>query len=99
MRCQNVKLFLREPLEGAKQFFQNDPHLKALQKQLLVYRSPLLKKLPRYQEGIYTIGGGRQVGKTTLLKQWMADLLKNGVTPKRIVYFTGELQPPKRRAN
>jgi predicted AAA+ superfamily ATPase len=78
-------------LEGAKQFFQNDPHLKALQKQLLVYRSPLLKDLPRYQEGIYTIGGGRQVGKTTLLKQWMADLLKSGVAPKRIVYFTGEL--------
>ena len=57
-------------LEGAEQFFQNDPHLKALGKQLLVYRSPLLKELPRYQEGIYTIGGGRQVGKTTLLKQW-----------------------------
>jgi len=78
-------------LEGAEQFFQNDPHLKALGKQLLVYRSPLLKELPRYQEGIYTIGGGRQVGKTTLLKQWMADLLKSGVAPERIVYFTGEL--------
>ena len=78
-------------LEGSEQFFQNDPHLKALGKQLLVYRSPLLKELPRYQEGIYTIGGGRQVGKTTLLKQWMADLLKSGVAPERIVYFTGEL--------
>ncbi len=78
-------------LEGAQQFFQNDPHLKALGKQLLVYRSPLLKELPRYEEGIYTIGGGRQVGKTTLLKQWMADLLKSGVAAERIVYFTGEL--------
>jgi len=78
-------------LEGAKQFLQNDPHLKAIRKQLLVYRSPLLKELPRYQEGIYTIGGGRQVGKTTLVKQWMADLLKSGVAPERIVYFTGEL--------
>ena len=78
-------------LEGAKQFFQSDPHLKVLGKQLLVYRSPLLKELPRYQEGIYTIGGGRQVGKTTLVKQWMADLLKDGVAPERIVYFTGEL--------
>ena len=78
-------------LEGAEQFSQNDPHLKALGKQLLVYRSPLLKELPRYQEGIYTIGGGRQVGKTTLLKQWMADLLKSGVAAERIVYFTGEL--------
>jgi predicted AAA+ superfamily ATPase len=78
-------------LEGAEQFLQNDPHLKALRKQPLVYRSPLLKELPRYQEGIYTIGGGRQVGKTTLLKQWMAELLKSGVAPERMAYFTGEL--------
>ena len=78
-------------LEGAKQFFRNDPHLKILRKQPLVYRSPLLKELPRNQEGIYTIGGGRQVGKTTLLKQWMADLLKSGVAPECIVYITGEL--------
>ncbi len=78
-------------LEAPQQFFQNDPHLKALGRQLLVYRSPLLKELPRSREGIYTVGGGRQVGKTTLLKQWMADLLKSGVAPERIVYFTGEL--------
>lgn len=78
-------------LEGVKQFFHNDPHLKALGKLLFVNRSPLLKELPQYQEGIYTIGGGRQVGKTTLLKQWMADLLKSGVAAERIVYFTGEL--------
>ena len=78
-------------LEAPEQFFQNDPHLRALQKQPLVHRSPLLKKLPRNQEGIYTVGGGRQVGKTTLLKQWMADLLKGGLPPERIVYFTGEL--------
>ena len=77
--------------EGAEEFFRNDPHLKALGKQPLVYRSPLLKELPHHQEGIYTIGGGRQVGKTTLLKQWMADLLRGGVAPQRIVYFTGEL--------
>jgi len=77
--------------EAPEEFFRNDPYLKALARQALVYRSPLLKELPRSQEGIYTVGGGRQVGKTTLLKQWMADLLKSNVPPELIVYFTGEL--------
>ena len=40
---------------------------------------------------IYTIGGGRQIGKTTLMKQWMADLLQSGVVLKCIAYLTGEL--------
>lgn len=78
-------------LEDPGLFFNRDPHLKKLKKQLLVHRSYLLNKLPRHQPGIYTVGGGRQVGKTTLMKQWMADLLKSGVAPERIVYFTGEL--------
>jgi len=78
-------------LEAPDLFVKRDPHLKELQKQLLVHRSCLLDKFPRRQPGIYTIGGGRQVGKTTLMKQWMADLLQNGIAPERIVYFTGEL--------
>jgi len=36
--------------------------------------------------------GGRQVGKTTLIKQWIAKLLTEGhVTPDRIVFMAGEL--------
>jgi predicted AAA+ superfamily ATPase len=41
--------------------------------------------------GIYTIGGGRQVGKTTLLKQWMAKLITDAVDPEAIAFVTGEL--------
>jgi len=78
-------------LEDPGSFVERDPHLKQLRKKLLVYRSPLLDRLPRHQPGIYTIGGGRQVGKTTLMKQWMAELLQSGVAPERIVYLTGEL--------
>lgn len=36
-------------------------------------------------------GGGRQVGKTTVLKQWMADLVQSGVPGKAIQFLTGEL--------
>ena len=78
-------------LEDPDLFLKHDPHMKQLQKQILVHRSPLLNQLPRYQPGIYTIGGGRQVGKTTLIKQWMAHLLRNGIVPECVFYMTGEL--------
>lgn len=78
-------------LEDHGSFVKRDPHLRQLRQQLLVHRSQLLDKLPCDRPGIYTIGGGRQIGKTTLMKQWMADLLQKGVAPKCIAYLTGEL--------
>ena len=72
-------------------FSDLDPHLRRLRDQPLIYRFPLLDRLPRDQPGIYTVGGGRQIGKTTLLKQWMADLLATGIDPARLRFFTGEL--------
>lgn len=78
-------------LEDPRSFVKRDPHLRQLRQQLLAHRSHLLDKLPRDRPGIYTVGGARQIGKTTLMKQWMAELLRNGVAPKRIVYLTGEL--------
>ena len=51
-------------LEAPDLFIKRDPYLKELQKQLLVHRSCLLDKFPRRQPGIYTIGGGRQVGRS-----------------------------------
>ena len=78
-------------LEDPGLFVKRDPHLRQLQQQLLVHRSNLLDKLPCARPGIYTIGGGRQIGKTTLMKQWMAELLHSGIEPERIAYLTGEL--------
>jgi len=72
-------------------FEKLDPHLRVLGQQKLLHRSHLLDTLPRRESGIYTITGGRQVGKTTLMKQWMAELLNKGVEAKGIAYLTGEL--------
>jgi len=78
-------------LEDPKAFGSRDPHLQRLQQQPLVYRSPYLDLLPCSHPGIYTVSGGRQIGKTTLLKQWMGELLQSGIVPETIVYITGEL--------
>lgn len=78
-------------LDDPEKFPERDPHLKSLKTLNYVHRSKLLKELPVSDAGIYSLSGGRQIGKTTLLKQWMADLLKNGIKPENIAFFTGEL--------
>lgn len=78
-------------LESPDTFAVSDPHLARLNKMPLVHRSGLLDDFPYETAGIYTLGGGRQVGKTTLTKQWMAQLLKKNVPPRAITYLSGEL--------
>lgn len=78
-------------LEEPGAFIQLDPHLRQLNKLPLVHRSDLIFRLSKLDTGIYTISGGRQVGKTTLLKQWMAKLIKDAVNPATIAFVTGEL--------
>lgn len=77
-------------LDGSKAFLKWDPQLRRLSQQKYVNIPSILDKLPTIP-GIYTLGGGRQIGKTTLLKQWMLQLLDKGVEPQTIVFFTGEL--------
>ncbi|MBW1800543.1 MAG: ATP-binding protein [Deltaproteobacteria bacterium] len=78
-------------MEDPARFPERDPHLRNLKQFPLVYTSPLLSRLPGRVPGIYSLTGGRQIGKTTLIKQWMARLLQERVSPERIVYFSGEL--------
>ena len=77
-------------LEGIEQFELRDPQLRALAKQTYIYQPCLIKKLPIDVPGIYSVGGGRQIGKTTLTKQWMVYLIQQGIMPQCIAYFTGE---------
>jgi predicted AAA+ superfamily ATPase len=78
-------------LEGLVSLLERDPQLRGLRGMPLVHRPALLSLLPRGVPGIYTLGGGRQIGKTTLIKLWMAELLREGVPPGQIAFFTGEL--------
>jgi len=78
-------------LEGLETFLTQDPNMLSLKEQPLVYEFPLLGNLPQKEPGIYSITGGRQIGKSTVLKQWMAKLLSSGIKAERIIFFTGEL--------
>lgn len=78
-------------LDDPRAFGKLDPNLRLLSKQPLVHEPDLLERLPVGKPGIYSIAGGRQIGKTTLLKQWILILLRQGTQPESIAFFTGEL--------
>lgn len=80
-------------LQNPQTFAQTDPQLYLLSQQKYIFRSSLLGQFPQDTPGVYTLGGGRQIGKSTLLKQWMLQLLGEGVAPERIVFLSGELIP------
>jgi hypothetical protein len=78
-------------MEQPERFRDFDPHLKTLAGQPLVHHPALLDRLPTMEPGIYSLSGGRQIGKTTLMKQWMARLIDLRIHPLQIAYVTGEL--------
>ncbi len=78
-------------LLGLDKFIKQDPHLFLLDQLKYVFEPALLDRLPKDIPGVYTLGGGRQIGKTTLCKLWMVKLLKAGVQPENIAFFSGEL--------
>lgn len=77
--------------EGWDAFRQADPHLRRLSTHALVWEHALLDRLPTREAGVYTLGGARQVGKSTLLKQWIARLVRAEHDPRAIAFFSGEL--------
>ena len=78
-------------LYAPDRMWETDIHLRQLKSQPYLYEHPLMTELPRTIPGIYTIGGGRQTGKTTLLKQWVSALIETGVPAESIIFYTGEL--------
>ena len=78
-------------LDNPAGFAEHDPQLRRLSRRAYQYRSGLLDELAVAAPGIYTLGGGRQIGKSTLLKQWMDELLTQDVAPEMIAFFSGEL--------
>jgi predicted AAA+ superfamily ATPase len=77
--------------QGRDAFLQQDPTLRRLRQQPLQHRPALLTELPLDTPGLYTLIGGRQVGKSTLLKQLIEWLLtRHRAAPSRVAYLTCE---------
>lgn len=74
------------------EFKARDPHLRRIASLPFNYLSPLAEA-PNFKiPGIYLITGGRQVGKTTFLKQYILQLLETDhIAPDNILFMAGEL--------
>ncbi|OGT49382.1 MAG: hypothetical protein A3F17_00700 [Gammaproteobacteria bacterium RIFCSPHIGHO2_12_FULL_41_15] len=78
-------------LKSLAAFKNNDPQLSNLYNQKYTFRSQIIDELPIDVPGIYNVSGGRQIGKTTLLKQWMLHLMTNQIKPEAIAFLSCEL--------
>lgn len=78
--------------------FAGDPHLGALARAPFRRVPGALAAIRPTDEGIFTLRGPRQVGKTTLLKQLARELVRAGRwDPRRIVYYSLDLVDDRQR--
>lgn len=77
--------------DSRKQFEQLDPQLRKLSSLPLQYESHYLTEIDPSFPGIYTLTGGRQVGKSTFVKQYILQLLNEGIPENHIYFISCEL--------
>lgn len=78
--------------EDLKLYSNHDPHLSRLKEAKYVFHPPLAENMPFSVPGIYILTGGRQIGKSTLIKMLIKNLLtKKGIPPKHIFYLPCDL--------
>lgn len=70
------------------EFGQFDPHLIKLKDLPFIHYPRLIEEIPVLIQGIYILTGGRQVGKSTLIKLIIKNLLhKKSVLPENMYYI------------
>lgn len=74
--------------KSVEEFQARDPHLSQLAEVPLVASYEAMERFPLTEPGIYTLSGGRQLGKTTCLKQLMRRALENKALPKHVLYLS-----------
>ena len=70
----------------------SDKDIKAIEKASIKWRQERVVHFDLEKDAIYTLRGPRQVGKTTLIKKIIKNLLKNGVKPHSIFYYSLDLE-------
>ncbi len=79
-------------LDSLEKFLRDDPHLRRAALQSFTYVSPLVNAPEFLKPGILMVTGGRQVGKTTCLKQFVAKLIGEGLArADQVAFMTGEV--------
>ena len=78
--------------KGINSYLNNDPHLSNLKEAKYIFHSSLENEIPFHIPGVYILTGGRQVGKSTLIKLIIKNLLlQKKVSAQQIFYIPCDL--------
>jgi len=70
-----------------KAYMQEDKHIKDLENKKFKWKPELLRTIVLEPNNLFTLRGPRQVGKTTLIKLLIRELLNKGVSERSIFYW------------
>jgi len=85
------ELLLQNPWWEDKNNIEADVHIKKLKVCKYVYEPKLFRSSDLGKDAVYTLRGARQVGKTTLVKLIIKDLLEKSINPRNIFYYSMDL--------
>ncbi|MBW2342373.1 MAG: ATP-binding protein [Deltaproteobacteria bacterium] len=84
-------LLLFNPWWEQKQSIELDPYISAFNQSSIQWLPEVLNEIDLNKDSVYTLRGPRQVGKTTLAKIMIRDLLKSGIPPQAVFYYSCDL--------
>jgi predicted AAA+ superfamily ATPase len=84
-------LLTHNPWWGNPENIETDPNITKFEKSRIKWEPRIRHYIELDTEAIYTLRGPRQVGKTTLIKQMIRELLRRGVNERRIFYYSCDL--------
>ena len=86
-----VDLLIFNPWWEASERIESDRSLVEYRESKLRWQPKIKEKFILTQDAVYTLRGPRQVGKTTLIKMIVGELLKDRVAPRAIFYYSCDL--------
>src|SRR3989338_8672846 len=85
------QLAIQNPWWAKKESIDEDVKIKEFLAAPVKWRPRLLKYMPLDRDVIYSVRGPRQVGKTTLVKVVIKDLIEKNTNPIDILYYACDL--------
>ncbi|MCD6105346.1 MAG: ATP-binding protein [Thermosipho sp. (in: Bacteria)] len=84
-------VYRQNPWWEDKESIYFDMHIRKFEKSKFKYIPYFMNELENYKNGIYIIKGPRQIGKTTVLKLLIKNLIEKNINPSNILYATLDL--------
>lgn len=89
MKLQTLR-FQNPQWDRVEDFFR-EPSLERLEKVPKILSHPVKNRIRLEKDRIFIMKGPRQIGKTTLVKLLMKELLQNGTSPEALLYLAMDI--------